>query len=422
MTIQHLTTFNNGRSYLGILGLLFLNYQTKCYSFRVKKIFYVITKSNWGGAQRYVYDLSTSLPKDQFDISVVLGKPRQDTVESGKGKLYDALESSGVKLIPIKEFQRDINLFEEIMVLIKLWWLFVKEKPDVIHVNSSKAGGLGVVAGWLAGIKTRVFTVHGWPFNEPRGTLARNIIYFFSKLTVLFATKVIAISRENFDQAILMTKKSKKIVLIHNGVSEINFKTKDEARLILAEQIREACNTHIESQNTWIGTISELTKNKGLEYLVGATSRFLKENPKEDVNVVIIGGGEEKENLQTLIKKEGLEHHVFLVGFIQDANTLLSAFDIFTLTSVKEGNPYVLLEAGLAKKPVIVSNIKGIDDIIDKESGLFTEKGDVVEISKNITLLTNDPYKRESLGNSLYKKVASEFNLEKTLKETIALY
>ena len=111
-----------------------------------KKLFLVITKSNWGGAQRYVYDLATSF-SDRYHVTVVLGEPRNDTVESGKGVLLERLRSRGIKTVTIKELKRDISISEEIIAFWKLIKIFWKERPDIVHLNSSKIGGLGALAG-----------------------------------------------------------------------------------------------------------------------------------------------------------------------------------------------------------------------------------------------------------------------------------
>lgn len=105
-----------------------------------KRILYVITKSNWGGAQRYVYDLATGLPKDHFAISVACG---------GQGLLKDKLEIAGIKIIPIPYFQRDINITKEFYSFVELIKIFRTEKPDIIHLNSSKAGVIGALAAFV---------------------------------------------------------------------------------------------------------------------------------------------------------------------------------------------------------------------------------------------------------------------------------
>jgi len=127
--------------------------------FNRKKIAYVITKSNWGGAQRYVYDLATNVPKNTFDVIVVCG---------GNGTLAKKLEQEGTRVIRIKGLERDIRFGSEIRVLYRLKHLFAQEQPDIVHLNSSKIGGLGSLAARMARVPHIIFTAHGFAFNEKR--------------------------------------------------------------------------------------------------------------------------------------------------------------------------------------------------------------------------------------------------------------
>src|SRR4051812_14312990 len=114
-----------------------------------KKILFVITKSNWGGAQKYVYDLASSLPKDSYESVVVFG---------GEGPLATRLQEAGIRTISVKSLQRDVNIFGDIKSLFELLSIFKREKADVVHVNSSKVGGLGAFAARCAGIPRIIFT------------------------------------------------------------------------------------------------------------------------------------------------------------------------------------------------------------------------------------------------------------------------
>ena len=137
-----------------------------------KKILYVITKSNWGGAQKYVYDLATNLPQDKFDAAVVVG---------GRGPLTDQLREAGVRTIILPTLQETNSLGGVLFApvnfraLFTLFNIYRKERPDVIHLNSSKIGGLGAVAAKVASLaighwslvifswfyKTRIFGCFG---------------------------------------------------------------------------------------------------------------------------------------------------------------------------------------------------------------------------------------------------------------------
>jgi uroporphyrinogen-III synthase len=109
-----------------------------------KKILYVITKSNYGGAQRYVYELATGLPKDTFDVVVAFG---------GNGLLKEKLESAGMRTRTIENFERDIHFFKEFKAYKELKKIIQEEAPDIVHLNSSKAAALGAYAARACGIK-----------------------------------------------------------------------------------------------------------------------------------------------------------------------------------------------------------------------------------------------------------------------------
>jgi len=375
-----------------------------------KKVIYVVTKGNWGGAQKYVFDLATSLasesrwaslPQDKFDVLVI----------HGQGNILNKrLQKSGVETLLIPEMGRDINIFREIIILFKIFKIFFDEKPDVVHINSSKAGGIGAFIARLTRTPKIIFTVHGWAFNEEH--FDNLLTKFFSWLTVLLSTKTIVISKENLRQGLRFPFVKNRFVLIYNGIKEINFRDKDSSRKFIAGI------TKAPIQKPWIVTISELHKNKGLEYLIKSV-RQMKERPV----VFIIGEGEERNNLEKLIENFGLQENFYLMGFMENASSYLKAFDIFTLTSTKEGHPYTILEAGLAKLPVVGSDIPGITDIIENnENGILVEPRNSDDIKKALEELLLNSKKMAQLGDNLENSVRDKFSFEKMLKETIALY
>jgi len=378
-----------------------------------KKILYCITKSNWGGAQRYVYDLATSLPNDLYEVSVLFGTD---------GVLAQKLRAQNIRTIVLENLSRNIHLLNDFRVFIKLIKIFRTEKPDIVHLNSSKMGFLGALAGRLARVPKIIFTGHGWAFNEDRGKLQKNIIYLIHRLTIKLCHKTIAVSEETKRQISENGRLSKKIIVIKNGLDSIEFLEKNIAR----NKLREKFPTDVETGNRlWIGTISELHKNKGLKYIIEAMHLLdLLSDSKADLPIlVIIGEGEKREKLQQRILRYNLEDSVFLLGRIDEASKYLKAFDIFTLTSITEALPYVILEAGLASLPIIASSVGGIPEIIDDmENGILVRPKEPGEIQKAIDFLLSKPEKMAILGQNIQNKIISEFNKETMVKKTLELY
>lgn len=301
-----------------------------------KKILFVITKSNWGGAQRYVYDLATALPKDTFNVQVTFGQP---------GRLAEELHKAGITTHPILALQRDVSLITDLKSFFELWRLFRIEKPDVVHLNSSKAGGIGALAARLAGVKNIIFTVHGWPFWEDRSIIAKSLIWIASWVTALLCHKVICISDFDLRVTKRMPFAGGKAVRIYNGIAPMSFGTGERIRNAFPPAVRIT------------GTIGELTKNKNQIALV----KQAKNN--SDMYVAIIGEGEERAHLEAVIREYGLEERVKLFGFIP-ASEVLRGFDMFTLPSLKEGLPYVLLEAKAVGLPITANRVGGVSEII----------------------------------------------------------
>ncbi|TSC69753.1 MAG: hypothetical protein G01um101470_985 [Parcubacteria group bacterium Gr01-1014_70] len=373
------------------------------------KILYVITKSVWGGAQQYVFDLATNLPPEQFEVAVALG---------GTGHLAERLQEKNIAVFNIRNFQKSINPLKDIVVFFELLSVYRRFKPNIIHTNSSKAGGIASAAALVHQALSRtsvrcVFTAHGWAFLEPwRPRWQKFLMRFFSKITAYFHHAIIVISK--FDRAAVSTYNiaaKKKVTLIHNGISnDINFLPHAEAQQSLLGNKHELV----------VGTIAEWTQNKGLGYLVSAMSVVLASCPR--TKLCLVGWGEERMKLETCILKLKLEKSVFLVSK-SSATPYLKAFDIFVLPSLKEGLPYTILEAGLAELPVIATCVGGIPEIIENGTdGLLVDPASPNQLADAIIKLARDINLREQLGKALHQRVKEKFSIELMLQQTIHMY
>lgn len=314
------------------------------------KIIYVITKSNWGGAQRYVFDLASEMAQNQSVIVALGGAGLRD---ADAGLLFNKLNNLKIKTILVRNFMRNVSIGKEFLATYELWKVFRKEKPDVVHLNSSKAGGEGAIVARLAGVKNIIFTVHGWPFLENRSLPTKIIIWVASWLTALLSTKIICISDYDLRIAKHMPFIRGKALRIYNGIAPMNFGS--------GKIIRDAFPKGVKI----IGTIGELNKNKNQQALIEQA----RNNP--EMYVAIVGSGENREMLDANIKKYNLENRVKLFGFLPSSE-VLKGFDIFSLPSLKEGLPYVLLEAKLAGLPILANRVGGIPEILDTDIKEFS--------------------------------------------------
>lgn len=379
-----------------------------------KRVLYCITKSAWGGAQRYVHDLATSLDRNRFEAVVAAG---------GNGPLFDILQKSGIRTIRIPYAERDIRFWKEPLLFLALFKIYWRERPDVVHLNSSKIGGVGALAAINYRIITRrtlsiIFTVHGWGMLEDRPRWQQYLIRFASQTASWFHDAVILISRRDYDLAVKFIPK-RKLVFIPHGIAPIAFKTREEARDELSHQSAALFSEKIFA----IGTIAELTPNKGLRYLVDAAEKIEKGNGKKCL-FFIMGVGEEEDELKNLIREKGLHETVILLGHIPEAARFLKAFDLFLLPSIKEGLPYVILEAMQAGLPIAATYVGGIPDLIENGvHGLLTSPHDGIALRNAIsTILNMTPEKRMRLGIEAHERVATKFSYSAMIQRTEKLY
>jgi len=186
------------------------------------KILYVITKGNWGGAQRYVFDLATSVPEEKFEPVVAFGEGEI---------LGKKLKKNGVRTIKVSSLKRDVNPLLDFKTFLELLNLFRTERPDIVHLNSSKVGGLGALAARLVGVPKIIFTGHGWAWNEDRSIFSKILMAKIYWLIIQLCHTTIAVSKNNARQIYRLPLISKKkIVIIPNGIDETTFEEKSVAR------------------------------------------------------------------------------------------------------------------------------------------------------------------------------------------------
>ncbi len=388
------------------------------------KILYLITKSNFGGAQRYVYDLATHAQSGGHDVLVGFG---------GDGSLKMRLDEKDVRTISIDSLGRDVSPLRDIKSFLTLLALFQTEKPDIVHINSSKIGGLGSLAGriwngwaWVAqgtGHKSIrpmriIFTGHAWAFNEERSDIGRFLIGVLHWTTVQLAHTTIAVSRRTRNQVMLLPFVWNKLRVVHNGVGPQQLLPKTDAEIVLGLPHRDEHDGSLR-----VGTLAELHKNKGLSYSVNAIALIKKQRPDLKITFTIIGEGEERANLEALITTLKLEDMVRLVGYKENGATLLSAFDVFLLPSTTEAFPYAVLEAGRAGLPVIATSVGGIPEIIDDmQSGILIQSKNPSEVARAILYLVDNPKRRTGLGEALLHRTRDRFSVEQMVEQTFALY
>jgi glycosyltransferase involved in cell wall biosynthesis len=377
-----------------------------------RKILFVITKSNWGGAQTYVYTLATQLQKLGADVAVVLGGT--GLPGTAAGLLDEKLRASGIRTIFLGSFVREISLIHELKAGLELLSVLRKERPDVLHLNSTKAGGIGSFAGRLANNKNIIYTAHGWAHREPRMFVWRLGAWLGSWATIFFSHKVITVSDLDRKDAPVFFSRNK-LTVVHNGIKTFELLSKEEVR---AELAKKGVPT---KSGRWILMISELIRNKAVDVAVEAFALIKDKFP--DANIVVFGEGELRGSLSKLISERGLDGKVLLPGFISDAKAYMQGFDVFLMSSYKEGFPMSLLEAGMARIPVIATQTGGIPELVeDHHTGRLFPPGNFHALASIIEETLSNDSDREQMAHALHERVTKDFSVEKMVSETLRVY
>lgn len=372
----------------------------------MRKILYCITKGNFGGAQRYVYDLATNLNKVDYEIVVLCGEGEV---------LPKKLEDSHIRVVRLKSMKRDMSFLNELKSFMELYKIFKQEKPDVIHLNSSKMGGSGAFIGRLAGIKKIIFTAHGFAFNEERSFISKKNLLFFHWVTILLTDTTIIVSDKTMKDIDYLPFMKDKLVKIYNGIDTgLDYFDQEKAR---SEIVIRDKNINIENKTVLL-SIGELHKNKGYDLFIPALKKLEK-----DFVYFIIGDGEERNNLYNLIESNGLRDKVFLLGRIENAYQYIKAADIFVLPSRTEAFPYVLLESGLAGACVLASNVGGISEVIEDDyNGILFDVNNEEDMVHKVNMLMESRELRKTFGNRVRDKVMKQFSLERMVDGTGGVY
>ena len=375
---------------------------------KFSKILFIITQSELGGAQRYVLDLANHLKDNNYDIIVASGQ---------SGHLLDECKKKSIQIHIFKNLIRPIHPFKDLFAFFEIYSFIKKEKPDIVHLNSSKAGILGAVAAKAAGAKKVVYTVHGFVFMEPMAKWKKIFYICAEKFSSFFKDAIICVSEYDKKMGIrYRIAPEKKFITIHNGIEPINFLPKEEAQKFLLKSYQLSAISY----KLIIGTIANFYPTKGLLYLVQSAKKIIEKFPQ--TLFVIIGDGEDRKILENEIAKLSIKKNVLLLGKVTDALRYLRAFDIYVCSSVKEGLPYSIIEAMSAGLPIVATNVGGIPELLANDCGILVEPKNSDAIFMGIEKIISSPGLGNILGNNAKIIAQKKYSLDTMIQKTHQIY
>lgn len=321
-----------------------------------------------------------------------------------------------VKQVQNIDIVRNINLFSDVKALFILSRFLKKNHFDAVHTVTPKAGLVGMMAAWLAGIKVRIHIFTGQVWHTQKG-FKKKLLQFTDKLVVLFATDILVDGQSQrqflIQNHIIKAENSK--VLGKGSISGV-----DVSKFVRNEAIRNNLRKELLYQEdevvfTFLGRMNH---DKGILDLVTAFQKLHNDFAKAKLLLI----GYDEENLKPQIEKILGESVVFF-GVTPKPQEALQAGDVFCLPSYREGFGTSVIEASLLEMPIICSNTYGLaETIVENETGLRHKVADAEDIYKQMKTLFLNESLREKMGQKGRNYVLEHFSADDISKEWLKFY
>jgi glycosyltransferase involved in cell wall biosynthesis len=359
---------------------------------RRPRVVVLITLAEVGGAQTYVASLLPALA-EEFDVTVA---------SSGGGPVRDAAEALGLPFVGLRHLRRPIQPVRDLLALVELARLLRRERADVLHASSSKAGVLGRLAALLARVPIRIFTVHGWAFAAASGR-SSTFYRWADRLMRPLTTATICVSENERAAGIAArTCDAERTVVIHNAVD-----------------VTGAPVARHEHPRPTLVAVGRLKAPKDPVTLLRALAKL----GGREYEALIVGEGPDRTALEHLAAQLGLRDRVRFAGERHDVPKLLSGADLFVLSSRSEGLPVSVLEAMAAGLPVVASTVGGIPELVeDGETGVLVRPADPDALAAALGDLLDDADRRRRLGKAGRRRAERLFDLEAFRRAHLELY
>ena len=316
-------------------------------------------------------------------------------VSSEGEELKEVRENEGIVMEAIN-MSRKITPFQDLKSLWEMWNFLRKEKPQIVHTHTPKAGIIGMLAARLAGVPHRLHTVAGLPLMEATG-IKRKILNFVEKLTYSSATRVYPNSKGLYD-FILQNNftQSNKLKIIANGSSNgINTTFFSLAQVSEIERVTLREKLNIQPDDFVFVFVGRIVSDKGINELIKAFSELqtAENNELTGIKLLLVGGLEsdlDPLNPETLAEINQ-NKDIISAGFQQDVRPFFAISDALAFPSYREGFPNVVMQAGAMGLPSIVSDINGCNEIIvEGKNGLIIPPKNVEKLKEKMLTLAKD--------------------------------
>ena len=328
---------------------------------------------------------------------------------------------NGVRFVPQPHLVRPISIREDLLALRDMIRLIRKERPDIIHSHTPKAGLMGMLAGWLCHVPIRIHTVAGLPLLVHSG-FKRKILNLVERITYRCATSVYPNSHKLRDTIISLKLASPdKLRVIGDGSSN-GINVQHFCKELLAEELVDPIRKQLGGSFTFI-FVGRIVRDKGICELVEAFTRLQQEHP--DARLLLVGNFEQELDPLPEEVYHTIQSHpaINCAGWQDDVRPWFAAADALAFPSYREGFPNVVLQAGAMELPCVVSDINGCNEIIiEGENGLIIPPYDAAALYQAMKRMIEDKALYMHCQQNARPLIASRYKQEDVWQATLEMY
>lgn len=375
----------------------------------VIRVAHVITRLCKGGAQENTFHTVRLHDRTRFAPTLIAGY-----AHGPEGSIEAAVQEAGVPITREPWLVRNPSPLCDLITLQRLTAHFRRERYDIVHTHTSKAGWLGRIAAHRAGVPIIVHTPHGNIFDGYFPAPVTRAFVWMERHAARRTHRIIELTPVGVEEHLAEDiGQREQYRVIFSGIDTAPF----EAAITAREQTRATLG--VPPGALLIGGVGRLEPVKGFTHFVEAACRMADAQP--NAVFILVGDGSQRAQLERQAAPLGSRFR--FLGLRQDIPNLMAALDILTVPSLNEGMGRVLLEAGAAGIPVVASRVGGIPDIVDNgETGLLVPPKDAKALAAALMELAQQPERRRLMGDTARAKVVPHYSLESMVRQIETLY
>jgi glycosyltransferase involved in cell wall biosynthesis len=387
------------------------------------RILRIINRFNLGGPTYNVAYLSKYISQE-FE-TLLVGGAKDETEESSDFIVHNL----GLEPVIIEEMQREIDFKNDFVAYKKIKKIIQEFKPDIVHTHASKAGTIGRLAASSCGVPIIIHTFHGHVFHSYFGKLKTTFYKNIERYLATKSTTIIAISEKQKDELTCIHRicNANKVVVIPLGFDLRKFQTNQEEK---RNAFRSKYN--VNDDELVIAIIGRLVsiKNHAM-FLEGI--KIVSEQTSQKIRAFIIGDGEDRMIIEskaaalnipfTDATKSNAKTLLTFTSWIKDIDVALAGSDIVTLTSFNEGTPVSLIEAQAANKPIVSTNVGGIENVVlPNVTALLCQNNNVTQFVQQLLKITENKELRVKMAEQGWNHVRDKFHFSRLVSDMEELY